>query len=74
MSGSVSSIERIVEPETRNQENPMAANVTCALCNQKTTTANLATGYLGYCKHCNIYWHSKCHVVTQCPHCHKHTR
>ena len=52
----------------------MAAEVKCTLCGQKTSTANLKTGYLGYCKHCGIYWHSKCHSIKQCPHCGKYTK
>lgn len=52
----------------------MAADVPCAICGGKCTTANLSTGYLGYCPSCNIYWHSKCHVITQCPHCNRYLK
>lgn len=52
----------------------MAADVPCVICGGKATTANLSTGYLGYCPSCNIYWHSKCHVITQCPHCNKYLK
>jgi hypothetical protein len=52
----------------------MSADVKCALCSDKAPTSNLRTGYLGYCRHCNIYWHSKCHVTSQCPHCSRYTK
>jgi hypothetical protein len=51
----------------------MAADVKCAICGGNATTKNLSTGYLGYCRHCNIYWHLRCHTVKQCPHCDKYT-
>lgn len=38
----------------------MAANVTCAICSKESTTKNLKTGYLGFCKHCTI--HSENHL------------
>ena len=51
----------------------MASDVKCCICGEKSTTANLKTGYLGYCSKCNLYWHSKCHTVKQCPHCSRYT-
>lgn len=51
----------------------MAAEVKCAICNEKALTAGLRTGYLGYCSKCGIYWHSRCHSTKQCPHCAKYT-
>ena len=51
----------------------MAADVKCAICGQKASTANIGTDLLGYCKRCSIYWHERCHNTKQCPHCKHYT-
>lgn len=51
----------------------VSAYVDCCLCDESVSTANLRTGYAGYCKRCNVYWHSNCHVISQCPQCDRYT-
>ena len=52
----------------------MSAEVKCVVCGKKLSTANVRTGYAGYCSCRQIYWHSKCHTVKQCPLCNRYTK
>lgn len=50
------------------------AEVKCCVCGKTLNTSWAASGEAGFCRHCNIWWYSRCQATGQCPKCGKYTK